>query len=308
MIIDASALVAILWGEPDAQLFSDAIEADPICRLSAATFLEVAIVVDRRHRPTASRRLDDVITEAAIFIEPVTEVQARNRELTESLEQQTATGEILRAISASPTDAGPVFEAMVASATRLCDASFSAVARVQDGRLHLVALNNMSAEETAAFHALFPRPLGRNFAMGRAVVDGRPVHFEDVLAELDYDARTRETLQSVLGYRTFLGVPIVRDGRPIGSVRFDRRGSEAEISITVDPTARGGGLGRRMIAETSELELAARPATQRIVAVVRASNERSHKAFTRAGFRLDGRDDGVDPLLMLVRERMRSPR
>jgi ribonuclease VapC len=77
MIIDASALAAILLGEPDAQIFADAIEADPVCRLSAATFLEIAIVVDRRHQPAASHRLDDVIRDAAIVIEPVTEAQAR---------------------------------------------------------------------------------------------------------------------------------------------------------------------------------------------------------------------------------------
>jgi hypothetical protein len=68
--------------------------------------------------------------------------------LTEAVDQRAATSEILRVISTSPADAQPVFEAIVRNAARLCDAEFSAVARFDDGLLHLVALNNMSPEET----------------------------------------------------------------------------------------------------------------------------------------------------------------
>src|SRR5215216_6231342 len=145
------------------------------------------------------------------------------RALDEALEQQTATSEVLRVISSSPSDVRPVFEAMVASAAQLCQASFSAVARYEDGLLHLVALNNLSAEESEAFHSLFPRPLARNFVMGRAVVEGQPVHFEDVLAEIDYDPRTRDVLQRVLKYRTFMAVPILREETPIGVIGCGRR-------------------------------------------------------------------------------------
>ncbi len=151
------------------------------------------------------------------------ELEARNHDLTEALEQQTATGEILRVISSSPTDVQPVFDTIVASAARLCEAGFSAVARFDDGLLHLVALNNMSPEETAAFHSLFPRPPGRHFVLGRAFVEGRPVQIEDVLADPDYDPRALETLQRVARYRTFLGVPLLRDGVPIGVIGCARR-------------------------------------------------------------------------------------
>jgi ribonuclease VapC len=77
VIVDSSALVAILLDEPEAQNYADAIEADPTCLLSAATFLELAIVVDNRRQPAQARRLDDFLKEAAIVIEPVTERQAR---------------------------------------------------------------------------------------------------------------------------------------------------------------------------------------------------------------------------------------
>jgi ribonuclease VapC len=77
VIVDASAIGAILLQESDAQRFSDAIEASSVRRLSAATFLEIAIVIDNRQQPLAARRLDDFLREAQIAIEPVTERQAR---------------------------------------------------------------------------------------------------------------------------------------------------------------------------------------------------------------------------------------
>ena len=77
MIIDASALIAILRDEPDAALCAAAIEAASIRRISAANFLETAIVIDASRDPVASRRFDDLLREAQITIEPVTEAQAR---------------------------------------------------------------------------------------------------------------------------------------------------------------------------------------------------------------------------------------
>jgi ribonuclease VapC len=77
MIIDTSAVVAVLLDEPDASIYAAAIEADLKPRLSAASFLEIAIVADFRRRPVPMRRLDDFIKDAAIAIEPVTEQQAR---------------------------------------------------------------------------------------------------------------------------------------------------------------------------------------------------------------------------------------
>jgi GAF domain-containing protein len=123
------------------------------------------------------------------------ELRQRTSDLTESLEQQTAASEVLRVIASTQTDAQPAFEAMVARAARLCEADFSAVARFENGLLHLVALNNLLPAEREAFDSLFPRPPDRNFAMGRAFIDGVSVQFEDVLADPTYDPRTREVLQ-----------------------------------------------------------------------------------------------------------------
>ena len=77
MIIDTSALIAILRDEPQAKECAVAIERDPIRRLSAANFVESALVIDGSRDPIASRRFDDLVREAHIAIEPVTEAQAR---------------------------------------------------------------------------------------------------------------------------------------------------------------------------------------------------------------------------------------
>lgn len=77
MIIDSSALVAIINLEPDGRLYEQAIASSPVCRISAATYLEASIVIDRARDPLVSRRLDELLASAAITIEPVTAVQAR---------------------------------------------------------------------------------------------------------------------------------------------------------------------------------------------------------------------------------------
>jgi PAS domain S-box-containing protein len=115
---------------------------------------------------------------------------------------------------------------------------FSAVTRFDNGLLRLVAVSNLLPDETRAFHSLFPRPPTRGFVMGRAFLEGRTVHVGDVLADADYDPRTREVLQSLTGYRTFLGVPILRDGQAIGVIGCGRRemrpftGSQIDLVTT----------------------------------------------------------------------------
>ena len=89
--------------------------------------------------------------------------------------------------------------------------------------LHQVALNNMSLNEDAASHSLHPRSPGQHFVMGRAFVDAQPAHLADVLSDSDYDPRRVEVLQSVARYRSFLALPILRQGKPIGVVGWGRR-------------------------------------------------------------------------------------
>jgi ribonuclease VapC len=77
VIVDTSALVAIVFGEPDAAQFERALGSSPVNRISAATYLEVSIVIDRARNPLVSRRLDEILAVAGCVIEPVSESQAR---------------------------------------------------------------------------------------------------------------------------------------------------------------------------------------------------------------------------------------
>ena len=77
MIVDTSAIIAILRNEPEADSCARAIESSAVRRISAANFVDTAVVIDASRDPIASRRFDDFIKEAQITIEPVTEAQAR---------------------------------------------------------------------------------------------------------------------------------------------------------------------------------------------------------------------------------------
>jgi ribonuclease VapC len=77
VILDSSALLAILRDEPDAAKYAAAIDRAPVLRISAANFIESAVVIDGRRNPVSSRRFDDFMHEARVSIEPVTEAQAR---------------------------------------------------------------------------------------------------------------------------------------------------------------------------------------------------------------------------------------
>jgi len=146
--------------------------------------------------------------QAVIAIENVRlfqELQVRNRDLTEALEQQTATSEVLRVISSSPTDVQPVFDTIVQSATRLCEASFGTAHRFDGQLITLDAQHNMTPEELESAKQRFPTSATRGTAVGRAVLDCSVIHTEDVRADPDY---ILFAAQSHLGYRTVLAVPL----------------------------------------------------------------------------------------------------
>src|SRR5215470_3801210 len=150
-------------------------------------------------------------------------LEEERKKTAEARERQAATSEILRLISSSPGDLQSVFEAIAEHAAHLCDATFGAVARLEGGLFRLVALSSTSPEEAQAYQSLFPRPPQRDFVMGRALVDAAPTHVEDVRAEPGYDPKALAVLQRPAPYRTYLGIPIVKDGAPIGVIGCARR-------------------------------------------------------------------------------------
>src|SRR5262249_54663940 len=146
--------------------------------------------------------------QAVIAIENVrlfTELNTRNRELTVSLEQQTATSEILRVISSSPTDAEPVFDMLARSAMQLCAGEFCFVLSFDGERLHFGACHGLSPEGLAAFRADLPRAAGEDTAAGRAVLSSTAVEIPDVLADPAYGVLR---VARALTYRSLLAVPM----------------------------------------------------------------------------------------------------
>src|SRR4029453_17525150 len=149
--------------------------------------------------------------QAAIAIENarlLTELQAKNASLTDALEQQTATSEILRVISSSPTDEQPVFEAIVENARRLCDATYSVVFLVEAGRLRLAAVRGVSEAGVAALHQAYPMPVDRSTTSGRVILDQGVVHLQDSTVDPEYTHPLRDTI----ALRSILSVPLFREG------------------------------------------------------------------------------------------------
>ena len=186
------------------------------------------IMIRRREiRPFSSRQmalLQTFADQAVIAIENVRmfgELEVRNRDLTETLEQQTATGEILRVISGSPTDAHPVFVTIAQSARRLCGAEFCQVFRVADGQLHNVANDGQNAAGLAAIAAAFPRPVDHDTAAGRAVLTAAVAQIPDVQADPRYPAHVQAVARRI-GFGSLVAVPILRDGAPIGAIAVGR--------------------------------------------------------------------------------------
>ena len=159
--------------------------------------------------------------QAVIAIENVRlfeEVQSRTRELQEALEYQTATSDVLNVISRAPSELQPVFDAIVQTAARLCEAEFALLYRLQDGKFHVAAANNAEGDliRYAKQHPLSP---GRGSLVGRTALEGRTVHLPDCLADPEYAALE---YQKVGKYRTTLGIPLLRDGTTIGVIALMR--------------------------------------------------------------------------------------
>ncbi|MFQ5938194.1 MAG: GAF domain-containing protein, partial [Acidiferrobacterales bacterium] len=143
------------------------------------------------------------------------ELEARNRDITESLEQQTATSEVLRTISGSPTDVQPVFDMIARSAKRLCNGEFSGVFQFDGELIHLVGHDGLTPEGVEVYNQTFPRPPRQDSAIGRAISSRAIAQIEDVQADPDYGLTS---LAQAGTMRCIIGVPMLREGKPIGGI------------------------------------------------------------------------------------------
>src|SRR5262249_36594811 len=147
------------------------------------------------------------------------ELRQRTDDLSESLQQQTATADVLKVISRSTFDLITVLETLVASAARLCDADTGFIAR-REGTGYRLAANVGFAPEFAEYVGQVLIKPGRNTLVGRTALEGRTVHIPDTGTDPEYT--WSEAIERSGGVRTVLGVPLMREGVPIGVFNLAR--------------------------------------------------------------------------------------
>ena len=184
----------------------------------------VVVLARQRVQPFTQKQIDLVTTfadQAVIAIENVRlfdEVRQRTEDLSESLQQQTATADVLKVISRSAFDLQTVLDTLVELAARLCEADMAAITR-RIGDAYYRAGSYGFPTEFVKYARATPVQADRRTITGRTLLEGRIIHVNDVLADPEYDFEAQRLSGNP---RTFLGVPLLREGTPIGALTLTR--------------------------------------------------------------------------------------
>src|SRR5262249_31272787 len=178
-------------------------------------------------RPFTDKQIELVqnfAAQAVIAIENarlLNELRQRTDDLSEALEQQTATGEVLKAISSSFNDLKPIFDTIGRQAEKLCDAEISAISMVDGDVIRLASINGVSEEAAeAARHEFYPMRRSDETLTARAIRSASICHVADVLSEALYPKKDTARLS---GWRGCLAVPMIRDREVLGAIFVARK-------------------------------------------------------------------------------------
>jgi signal transduction histidine kinase len=213
------------YDRPELQSFVSVRTGLAVPLVREGTVLGVFTLQRKEQRPFSDKQVELVTTfadQAVIAIENVRlfdEVQTRTEELSELLQQQTATADVLKIISRSTFDLKTVLQTLVESIARLCEADMAAIRRPK-GSAFLHVASHGSPTEYDEYMQNQPIEPGRGTIAGRVLLEGKPIHIADVQADPEY---TMVGISQRTGFHTILGVPLLREGFPIGVIILGRK-------------------------------------------------------------------------------------
>src|ERR1700736_2780674 len=235
--VHSADLVQVLARMPDLAVIRAAVELGGIRTALTIPLVKDGAVLGRivaarqEVRPFSDHQialLQNFADHAVIAIENARlfeEVQAKTRDLTDSLEQQTATSEVLQIISSSPGDLQPVFESMLANATRLCEANFGTLNLHENGAIRVAAMHNAPVAFAELRHrepVFRPNPL---MPLARVAATKQLLHISDLHEDPAYKQHDPDVIAFAerAGARTFLAVPMLREEALIGTISIYRQ-------------------------------------------------------------------------------------